>query len=68
MQRCTCAEHASFDMLASHCSLKCTLPNGCVTLHVVPKGPRYLYSLVDCRVCILGITIMIWGSMPHNRT
>ena len=23
---------------------------------------------IDCRVSILGITIMIWGSIPHNST
>ena len=24
--------------------------------------------MVECRVSILGITIMIWGSIPHNST
>ena len=25
-------------------------------------------NMVECRVSILGITIMIWGSSPHNST
>ena len=24
--------------------------------------------MVECRVSILGITIMIWGGIPHNGT
>ena len=24
--------------------------------------------IVECRVSMLGITIMIWGSIPHNST
>ena len=32
-----------------------------------PKGPKYLY-IVECRVSILGITIMIWDGIPHNST
>ena len=24
--------------------------------------------IVECRASILGITIMIWGSIPHNST
>ena len=25
-------------------------------------------SMVECRFSVLGITIIIWGSIPHNST
>ena len=31
-----------------------------------PNGPSTY--LVECRVSVLGITIMPWGSIPHNCT
>ena len=33
-----------------------------------PKGPKYLYNIVECRASLLGTTIMVWGSIPHNNT
>ena len=35
--------------------------------NVEPKGVQSTYT-VECRVSIFGITIMIWGSIPHNST
>ena len=33
---------------------------------IIPKGPKTY--IVECRVSILGITIMIWEGIPHNST
>ena len=35
---------------------------GCATQRVLST------YMVECRVSILGLTIMIWGGMPHNST
>ena len=35
--------------------------------HTLPQRVQGT-SIVECRVSILGITIMIWGSIPHNST
>ena len=32
---------------------------------ISPKGLKYI---VECRVSIVGITIMIWESIPRNST
>ena len=33
-----------------------------------PKGPKYLYYMVECGVSMSGTTIMIPGRIPHNST
>ena len=33
------------------------------------KGPKYpTVYMVECRASALGITILIWGSIPRNST
>ena len=32
-----------------------------------PQGPKYL-NIVESRVAILGATIIVWGSVPHDNT
>ena len=33
----------------------------------LPKG-SYVHYMVECRVSIIGITIMVWASIPHIGT